>query len=182
RAGRAPERCARGSAWPAARRRASPRRARAGGPAGSAPWPAGPRRRGPPSPPPPAAAWLLVSNLFELLFGLVPGQREEHVVQAGAAELQVSDLDRRGVQVADEAAQLPGPVRRRPGQAALPGVERGLPDDVPPDHLGGDTEVSLLGDRDLDAVAPDLALELVRRALGDHPSGVDDRDPVGQLV
>ncbi|MDH6626516.1 hypothetical protein M2271_004333 [Streptomyces sp. LBL] len=34
-------------------------------------------------------------------------------------------------------------------------------------------------------IDPDAAghrLELVRRAVGDDPAGVDDRDPVGELV
>ena len=35
---------------------------------------------------------------------------------------------------------------------------------------------------DLQPVAPDLRLELVRRPLGDHEAAVDHRDPVGEPV
>ena len=39
-----------------------------------------------------------------------------------------------------------------------------------------------LAERDLEPGAADLRLELGRRAVGDHPTVVDDDDPVGELV
>jgi hypothetical protein len=37
-------------------------------------------------------------------------------------------------------------------------------------------------DSQLEGGGADGGLELVRGALGDHPAGVDDGDPVGQLI
>ena len=48
-------------------------------------------------------------------------------------------------------------------------------------HRGGRGQVALVGDHDLDAAAQGV-LELVRTALGDHPSRVDDHDLIRELV
>ena len=49
-------------------------------------------------------------------------------------------------------------------------------------EIGGRGRLGAVRHVQLEHLAADLALELVRGALGDHPSVVDHRDPVGELV
>ena len=48
--------------------------------------------------------------------------------------------------------------------------------------LGGSGEVDILGDRDFDPIPADPVFQLVRGAFRNHAPGIDDRDPVRQLV
>ncbi len=110
----------------------------------------------------------------------VPGELEEDVVEGGAAHGDVVDADARLVEPPDGVRDRP--LARAEGNAQKP-VDAGglLLGDRPErrDRLVAGTAVAEL---DLQPLAADLPLELVRCALGDHDAVVDDRDPFGEPV
>jgi hypothetical protein len=129
------------------------------------------------SPPPPPA-----QGLLGLLLRLVPGKGEKHIVETGAVQLQIDDGDPCHVQVSNQRRQFGRAVTRRSGDATLCLVDRRLARKVMPGDLGGARQVGVFGQGDLDAVAPELVLELIRGAFRDDLPRVDDGDLVGELV
>src|SRR5215472_17929537 len=109
-------------------------------------------------------------------------KREKHVVQARPAELDIDDLHRSRVQIAKEGCELARSVPRRARQPPLVPVMRGVTRDVIAQNPGRPVEVGVPGHRDLDPVTADHALQVVRRALGDHPAGIHDGDSVRELI
>ena len=86
----------------------------------------------------------------------------------------------------DAGALERGEHRRDGGRAAVgPGAQRAAVDERLADagdaRRGPDRSlVGRLGQLDDDGVAPQLGLQLVRRAVGDDPPVVDDRQPAGE--
>jgi len=114
------------------------------------------------------------------LLGGVAGQRQEHVVQGRAAQIDVIDAD-----------PLLGQAPHRFGDGTAPLPHRNADDCV----LGGGclfghsrhgadrcVAVGCILERDLQPLSPDPVLELVRGPMGDHTAVVDDRDGVGETV
>ena len=114
------------------------------------------------------------------LLGGTAGEREEDVVERGPVGGDVVDSDPGAVEPADGV-----------GDRALAGADRDLEDAV--DRLGPlagqrlqrrarGIDLARIVEGDVEALAADLVLELVRGALGDHLAAVDHRDPVGEAV
>ena len=113
---------------------------------------------------------------------LTSGQVQECLVERGPAQPDVLDRDPRVDQGPHHVGEGGDPIGHRGAEPTGLGVAvRGRGAD-PPDDLGGEVQFGRVVHHDLDPIAADLRLQLVRGALGDHPSGVDHRDPVGQLV
>ncbi len=114
------------------------------------------------------------------LLGGMAGQRQEHVVERRPAQVDVLDAD----PLVGEAAAPPrdhaaAGAHRHADQAVL-GHRRVIGHG----RQRRDGAVAVVGslELDLDALAADAVLELVRRAGGDHPAVIDDRDRVGQAI
>nr|WP_281273524.1 hypothetical protein [Euzebya pacifica] len=113
---------------------------------------------------------------------VVGGEGQEDLVEGGAAQLDVEQLHRCGVQRTDRGDQLGGAVGD--GHDDLAGV------DVGPGGLHGDSGQGggrilgpgRVGDAKLDDVTAEGRLQLVGGALGDQRPVVDHGDAVGQLV
>ena len=116
------------------------------------------------------------------VFGGVPGQREEHVVERRPAQADVVDGDPRVVEVAQDLDERLRAALRVDRQLARVLVERDLPAAAGGEDRGGALEVVAAMDDHLDPLAAELRLELVGRAARDDLAVVDDRDRVGQLV
>ena len=90
---------------------------------------------------------------------------------------EIDDVDIRLIEVAKNATQS--------GDVAIGGdlqARRGLVGDRHSQRGGGHELRVGVGEADIDAAAGNLLLELLRAALGDHPSAVEDRHPVGEPV
>src|SRR2546428_559218 len=57
-----------------------------------------------------------------------------------------------------------------------------LAGEVTSGHLSGSGEVAVFGDRDFDPIPPNPIFQFVRGAFRNYPPGIDDRNPVRQLV
>jgi len=112
----------------------------------------------------------------------VPGQRQEHVIEGRPPDADVVDDDPCLRQRADHLDERLRAARGRQRQLAGVGVDHGVLDSEWPDEPSGTFRVRAFVDHDLDALATDLRLELIRGAAGDDLAVVDDGDGVGQLV
>src|ERR1700730_11876354 len=129
-------------------------------------------------PPSPPSAGL---DLF-LLLRLVTGQGEEDVVEARPVKLQGDDGYARGVEIADPHGELAGSIVRGSGYPSLGRIDGHVVGQMMTRDIGGAGEVGILRHRDFDAVPSNLVLQLVGRAFRDPAPGIDDRDPVSQLI
>ena len=118
-----------------------------------------------------------------VVLGGVAGQGQEHLVEAGLAERELGDGDagaRASAASASDArsASVDRDATARPGRTrgARPRRARARARARPSARWSGSSR------RTCSVPAPTDALSSPRRALGDHPAVVDDRDPVGELV
>ena len=118
----------------------------------------------------------LLGRVVDLVVGRVPGQGEEHLVEARLAIGELADLDA-GV---GERGDAPGwrrrcpPSRTRPARIGLEAhcrVERAGEDRLGVGPAPGVAQAHP------QAPGADRRLQLAARALGDHLPVVDDRDP-----
>jgi hypothetical protein len=121
----------------------------------------------------------LVARLVALLRP-VSGQVQEHVVEAGPLQPEVVDLDLVVLEQLGDPGHV-GEVVGRRDQPALCLLDVHL-GDTAADQLGGGADLRGVGERQHDAGAPGLVLELGRRAGRDHPTAVDHDDLVGERV
>ena len=109
------------------------------------------------------------------------GEREEHVVQRGLADLDV-------VHQHPACVQRPHQSSRQAGRAVHAGAQAPpvVADWTRPRHQRRDhrrtASGSGVGQGHLDVRAPARLLQLARRPVGDHLAVVDDDDAVGQRV
>jgi hypothetical protein len=110
----------------------------------------------------------------------MPGEGEEHVVQAGLAQGDRHGHDAFPVKGGEHAHQGPwsfGDVQAHQRAVSLrvtapEAGEQGL----------GPPRLAIVGEADLHRGGAEAGLELAGRALGDHAPSVDDRDAVGEAV
>src|SRR6185436_17697622 len=100
------------------------------------------------------------------------GQRQEDVVERRSAKGDVVDPDTGVAERAHDADELLRPAIGRDGEPLRPLVERCRA--VRGEHVRGLGEPGAIVDYNLDPLAADPALELVRRAARDDPALVDD--------
>ncbi len=110
------------------------------------------------------------------------GEVQEHLVERGAAQGEVVDLDRLGIERAHDRGERRRAVGDLDGDRAGVGIDGWLGAGRPADDERGIREPGAVGRHDRDAVAADAALELAGRALGDHAAVVHHRDAIGELV
>ena len=109
----------------------------------------------------------------------LPGDAQEHVVQAGLLDGHALQPDARAVQ---RAHQLGHVLRGALEVQAQLAVGRLAARGHRGQHIVGPRRVLAGPELQLDDLFADLALELRRRAAGDDPALVDDGDLVGQAV
>ncbi len=112
----------------------------------------------------------------------MPGQGDEHVVEGGAAQAYVVDLDAPAVEFADDLGEQLGTARHGHGQFAGVLLDRGLALAEAGEHLARGGDVLPLVDDDLHALAAGTGLELVGGAAGDDLAVVDHADVVREVV
>ncbi len=115
--------------------------------------------------------------------GGMSGQCQEDIIQCRSAKADVVDVDAAVVEVTNDlnrvVARLRGWHRETPGVL----VERAFAVACTAAVISIACAIFVAPvDDDLDPLAADLRLELVRRSPGDDPAVVDDRNTVGQLV
>ena len=116
------------------------------------------------------------------VLGVVAGERDEHVVEGGAAQPDVVDLDAAASSSRmTSASSLAPPVTGTVILRVCSSTARSRPCRSR-EHLAGGVDVVALVHDDLDALAADLRLELVGGAAGDDLAVVDDADVVREAV
>ena len=112
--------------------------------------------------------------------GLVAGQVEEDVVEAGLAQGQSGDGDLRRVERAEHVGARPGPVRDRQLDHEVLDDRRLLRERR--EQLDRAAQGIAVAQRHRDDRGPQVGLELGRRPLGDDAPVVDHHDVAGQAV
>src|SRR6059058_182977 len=117
---------------------------------------------------------LLLVGTFERAAGL----RQEDVVERGLVELEVGDLDTRGVERPDDVREigLAGAEADADALDRYAGIAEAREDLRQPRRL-----IGIVRNR-LDGRPADLGLELVGRPFGDDVTVVDDSDPVREHI
>ncbi len=110
----------------------------------------------------------------------MPGQLEEDVVEGRAADGHVLDADRRHVEPPDRLGDRTPPILEGHPEHAV--FEPSIAVRKRPQRREGGLALRGILQPNLEAVAADLSLQVVRRSLGDQPAAVDDGDPMGQMV
>jgi hypothetical protein len=121
----------------------------------------------------------LLLRALRLFLRGVAGERQEHLVQAGAAERQLAGQHAGVIEAPDHGGKHFGGCHRC-GDRAVSHFRRRLRD--PGHHLDDDGEVGRIDRLDGQRKRADLRFQLVGRAGGDHPAVVDYRDLVGEQV
>ena len=121
-----------------------------------------------------------LGRVVDLVVGRVPGQGEEHLVEARLAIGELAHLDAGVGERGERPVGVAG--ARRRGERGGIGLEAHcLVERVGEDHLGVGPAPGV-AQAHPQAPGADRRLQLAARALGDHLPVVDDRDPIGQLV
>src|SRR5690606_9397437 len=111
--------------------------------------------------------------------GATPGEQEEHVVERGAAQAEVLDVDAAVLQRARHVGQRGDPVAYRGMDSPCVVVAVRFGAGYLPDGFVGGGQVGDVLDDDLDPVAANRARQGDGGVVGDDSSGVDHRDAVG---